>query len=371
MQLREQIDEILPSDADLEAFCIDHFPDIQIRFSGNMERKYKVNLLIQLAGHEKIASILESASRESGEATFNQQSRHSARRSRWTFVLTGIGMLLLPLSALGASLTVSNYRKLFLSIGTLGGIYLLFGLFFANISMFPPRQRARVLGFLIAGLIIITCILGAQAASYYYRSQKENSLAGQSGIASLDMNCSVISFPEWSDLRNSPSDLSHTNKADLFRYQETLLSSNEPLSKPAQIRPLDMKKTVPIRSVDLGLPIFGQEEEEETEKEISVPDLSAGFKNPKAMPKTFTGYELISGPDIPLSPSFKNAHRGEIVEGVYKICVASNGAVFKVEVVRSIEGEDDRLVANIMKNWRYKTGPFLICHDQIFKYNIE
>lgn len=46
--LRRQLDQTLRTDADLDAFCLDYFPDVFRRFGTQMERTQKVNLLLQL-----------------------------------------------------------------------------------------------------------------------------------------------------------------------------------------------------------------------------------------------------------------------------------------------------------------------------------
>lgn len=44
--LRGLLSELLRSDTDFDAFCVDHFPDIQRRFASRMERGQKENLLL-------------------------------------------------------------------------------------------------------------------------------------------------------------------------------------------------------------------------------------------------------------------------------------------------------------------------------------
>lgn len=46
--LRRRLDEVLPTDAELESFCLDFFPSVHRRFGGQMERTTKINLLFQL-----------------------------------------------------------------------------------------------------------------------------------------------------------------------------------------------------------------------------------------------------------------------------------------------------------------------------------
>lgn len=48
-QLRRRLDDVLRTDPDLNAFCLDYYPEVHRRFAGGMERTEKVNLLLQLA----------------------------------------------------------------------------------------------------------------------------------------------------------------------------------------------------------------------------------------------------------------------------------------------------------------------------------
>lgn len=47
-ELRRLLNEVLRVDADLDAFCLDFFPEVHQRFSAGMDRPQKVNLLLQL-----------------------------------------------------------------------------------------------------------------------------------------------------------------------------------------------------------------------------------------------------------------------------------------------------------------------------------
>lgn len=44
--LRQLLADLLRSDTDFEAFCLDHFPDVYQRFGNGMERLQKENLLL-------------------------------------------------------------------------------------------------------------------------------------------------------------------------------------------------------------------------------------------------------------------------------------------------------------------------------------
>ncbi|WP_437299123.1 CHAT domain-containing protein [Sorangium sp. So ce426] len=58
-KLRALIGEALRSDADLDAFCSDHFPDVYRRFSDGMQRVRKVTLLLDHADPERLAQLLQ------------------------------------------------------------------------------------------------------------------------------------------------------------------------------------------------------------------------------------------------------------------------------------------------------------------------
>lgn len=64
--VRRMLMDALPSDADLEAFCLDNFPRVQQRFSRGMDRQTKINLLLEQIPSEQIYSIL---AREAPAAT--------------------------------------------------------------------------------------------------------------------------------------------------------------------------------------------------------------------------------------------------------------------------------------------------------------
>lgn len=55
---RKFLDAILVTDSELDAFCIDFFPDVHRRFSNNMERVVKVNLLLELKESQEILKRL-------------------------------------------------------------------------------------------------------------------------------------------------------------------------------------------------------------------------------------------------------------------------------------------------------------------------
>ncbi len=60
--LRKLMSLVLPQAADLDALCIDHFPEVYSRFGPSMDRLVKVNLLLSLAEGAKIYDALKESS---------------------------------------------------------------------------------------------------------------------------------------------------------------------------------------------------------------------------------------------------------------------------------------------------------------------
>lgn len=99
-ELRRLLNEVLYTDADLDAFCLDYFPEIQQRFSAGMDRIQRVNLLLQLVSDPEI--ILDQL-RKCAELPAAQPARRSvalARPVKWTLrysLLSSVALLLLSL----------------------------------------------------------------------------------------------------------------------------------------------------------------------------------------------------------------------------------------------------------------------------------
>lgn len=60
-RVRELLRELLPTDADLEAFCLDYFPRTKQRFGGGMERLQKEDLLLSQERPEDVVVALRTA----------------------------------------------------------------------------------------------------------------------------------------------------------------------------------------------------------------------------------------------------------------------------------------------------------------------
>lgn len=125
---------------------------------------------------EQIARKHRGDSAEPADSFLYRYSRNP-RSSNFAKIITILGLAMLPLAAFGASGAATHYQKLFISVGAMGGLYVVFGLFFANITMFPAQHRTRALGLLLGTFVLLTLILGARAAGYYYEGREAQSTA--------------------------------------------------------------------------------------------------------------------------------------------------------------------------------------------------
>ena len=84
--LRELIDEVMQSDVDFDAFCVDYFAAVHRRFAAGMEHSQKVSLLLMHANRREILECL--CARFPKRATLDNW--HG--RMKWENVETGAGL---------------------------------------------------------------------------------------------------------------------------------------------------------------------------------------------------------------------------------------------------------------------------------------
>ncbi len=84
--LRAAIDVQLPTDSDLDAFCVDFFPTVHQRFSSTMDRIAKVSLLFTLVEPTKVADKLRLYAEPGQRLTIRRQWGH---RVAVVFVVVG------------------------------------------------------------------------------------------------------------------------------------------------------------------------------------------------------------------------------------------------------------------------------------------
>lgn len=399
--LRRFIQVVLPLDSDLEALCRDHFPDIAIRFTNSMDRVSKITMLLDLADSKAILvalhqqcpqgyaehggllhgfvdlSQVKNAQHTLPTSSLSQPCSRDSKQSQGTMIMVSIGILLLPFSAIGASLTVTNYHKLFVSVGALGGLYLLFGLFFNNISMFSERHRARILTLLVIVLILLTLVLGAHAAMYYYRAQQERAKNNKS------LETAVSSKNNKKKEAWSPVDLSQP-LPDLFYSDDAIqgqivFQPTEPNEKPANIHSghqVQVSPKLPEKPQKSPSPAPSSitpnpppPESPET-KDMSTSGSVTSPIKPKIVPAGLIQSNKISGDDPQLPNIITTQHQCENLLGSYKVCLDVNGNISTVNTIGSIPEADEQIIATL-KKWRYKPQAMPICFIKTFEYYIE
>lgn len=75
--IRAILQRICPTDADLDAFCIDYFPNIAARFTGGMDGVQKLNLLLWCADRD---SLIESIRRQQDLRAIHRKAQSLERR---------------------------------------------------------------------------------------------------------------------------------------------------------------------------------------------------------------------------------------------------------------------------------------------------
>ncbi len=87
---------------------------------------------------------------------------------------------------------------------------------------------------------------------------------------------------------------------------------------------------------------------------------------PKNVPAFVIQRDMLQQTSPKLPEVFKQAHRGQQLAGMYKVCVGLDGKVYQVDVVKSVGGADESIVQGIREGWIYKPQQVPVC----FLYNM-
>ena len=81
--------------------------------------------------------------------------------------------------------------------------------------------------------------------------------------------------------------------------------------------------------------------------------------------------QVVSAADPHLTDDFKSAHPQQVVKGMYKICLSTDGRVSDVTPVTSIPGMDQTIIQQIRASWVYKPQPLPVCFAKPFAFKIN
>lgn len=83
----------------------------------------------------------------------------------------------------------------------------------------------------------------------------------------------------------------------------------------------------------------------------------------------FAPIEREAGEDPPFSLNIVNRYRGQVLEGMYTVCVLSDGSVSSVRVKQGVPGIDE-VVVGTLKTWRYSPQPrgTLTCTTEVLSF---
>jgi protein TonB len=86
----------------------------------------------------------------------------------------------------------------------------------------------------------------------------------------------------------------------------------------------------------------------------------------KNVPPFVIARDMIRQSPPRMSTVFKEGHRGQTVNGMYRVCVGTSGEVYEVQPVKGIEGATEEIIEGIRADWLYKPQPVPVC----FLYNM-
>jgi hypothetical protein len=81
--------------------------------------------------------------------------------------------------------------------------------------------------------------------------------------------------------------------------------------------------------------------------------------------------ERVKYPDPHLPDAFKQSHAQQTVKGMYRICVDTDGNIYKMETVTSLSGADESIMQQVRSTWQYKPQPVPVCTIRVFEFHIN
>lgn len=184
--LRRRLNEALRTDADLDAFCIDFFPEVHRRFTSGMDRVQKLNLLFQLTDPEEIVCALNAHQRGEGRRPRSLQATAWAPGMHWLLLVGGLQAAIsaVPLmkyvfgvAALAAVVAITT-RGFGLDGGTAAvGALIVAGLMLVLILLAAGAQQSRqlILPAMVLTWVVLSLLLGSAAllaSSFFFNWPK-------------------------------------------------------------------------------------------------------------------------------------------------------------------------------------------------------
>ncbi len=100
-------------------------------------------------------------------------------------------------------------------------------------------------------------------------------------------------------------------------------------------------------------------------------DIKAAPPAPKVVPQFMFDRERVKYPDPHLPEWFTAQHPHQTVQGMYRICVRTDGRISDVIPMTSIQGMDQLVIEHLKANWVYKPQPVPVCSPRVFRFQIN
>jgi hypothetical protein len=91
---------------------------------------------------------------------------------------------------------------------------------------------------------------------------------------------------------------------------------------------------------------------------------------PKMVASFVFDTQRLAHPDPHLPEDFKQQHPHEVLRGLYRICVGTDGHITKMTTEKSISGVDAMIIQQVQSSWLYKPQPIDVCMLRPFEFRI-
>ena len=153
-----------------------------------------------------------------------------------------------------------------------------------------------------------------------------------------------------------------THKPTVQKKPESVVPRSVPTKPPEPAAPSPVEAAVPSSQLESGTAggvvggVVGG----------AVGGVVGATLKPKNVPAFVVQRDMLQQTQPNLPEVFKQAHRGQAMAGMYRVCVGTDGHVFEVGIVKSVPGADEAIVSCVRESWLYKPQAVPVC----FLYNM-
>lgn len=405
-KLRTLIAERLPTDAEFEAFCIDHFPEVKRRFGATQDHLQKVNLLLELADQQIACKVIlnhypQPNRQLSRRLPTDFQSKPDPSHGFWHSKLIAFGAMILLVFIIALICCAYKYAMAIQDSARVS---------FKNekpIFQLPPSLAKKPMEFSSTLEQIIVTQLGVEnVVVWTYKEFDVHEEVWVRGIVIVDKRTNrpaifmiipesevrawVSSLPvtqplareiiiEAMRVSNLPNAIEIHNVEPSHLGEEKSLLQHRPSERPAQKVPAAAGKKFAPQPLPGSRPI-GSTSAAPTEEpealnvlpsvDMKPPDLLPAQLRPKIVPAIFLNDQYIYNPVPRLSDNAKLQTLCTRFSVIYKMCIGTTGSIISVDPIRSLPSIDQD-IRGILLGWKFKSRDNPVCFINQIPYEID